>query len=110
MHSIPAALAGALLLASAASSFAQTAPSPAPAPAREAPRPDPDDAAAFADARIAALRAGLRLSAEQERHWPAFEAALREQAKARAARRSEWASRAPATPGEARPAVDPIQR
>ena len=46
-------------------------------------RPSPEDAAAFADARIAALRAGLRLTAEQEKNWPAFEAAARDFAKQR---------------------------
>ncbi len=32
---------------------------------------------AFADARIAALKAGLELSSDQAKNWPAFEAALR---------------------------------
>lgn len=40
-------------------------------------RLSPDDAAAFVDARIAALHAGLRLSAEQEKLWPPVEEALR---------------------------------
>jgi hypothetical protein len=56
-------------------------------------RPSPEDAAAFADARIAALKAGLRLTPEQERNWPAFEAAARDYAGQRrerfAARRNE---------------------
>jgi hypothetical protein len=42
-----------------------------------------EDAAAFADARIAALKAGLRLTPEQEKNWPGFETALRDMAKAR---------------------------
>jgi hypothetical protein len=33
---------------------------------------------AFQAARLAALRAGLTLSPEQEKHWPAFEQAMRE--------------------------------
>lgn len=37
-----------------------------------------EDLAAFADARIAALHAGLKLNAEQERNWPALEKALHE--------------------------------
>jgi hypothetical protein len=37
----------------------------------------PEDMNAFAEARIAALRAGLKLSAEQERLWPLVEEALR---------------------------------
>jgi hypothetical protein len=44
--------------------------------------PSQEDAAAFTDARIAALKAGLRLTPDQEKNWPAFEAALRDIAKA----------------------------
>ena len=36
-----------------------------------------DDISAFADARIAALKAGLELTSDQTKNWPAFEAALR---------------------------------
>jgi hypothetical protein len=65
-------------------------------------RPSAEDLSAFADARIAALRAGLRLNADQEKSWPPFEQALRDFAKMRiersAARRDEQA------------AADPIQR
>ena len=42
-----------------------------------------DDMSAFADARIAAVRAGLRLTQEQEKLWPPVEAAARELAKQR---------------------------
>ena len=45
-----------------------------------------EDVAAFADARIAGLKAGLKLTAEQEKNWPAVEAAIRELAKERADR------------------------
>jgi len=53
-----------------------------------APRwhPSAEDISAFGDARIAALHAGLKLSAEQEKNWPAVESALRDLAK----QRSEW--------------------
>jgi zinc resistance-associated protein len=37
----------------------------------------PEDMEAFADARIAALHAGLKLSADQERLWPSVEEAIR---------------------------------
>ena len=47
-------------------------------------RPSAEDVAAFGDARIAALHAGLKLSAEQEKSWPALESALRDLAKLRA--------------------------
>jgi hypothetical protein len=49
-------------------------------------RPSAEDRAALVDARIAALRTGLKLSAEQEKHWPAVETAIRELAKQRAER------------------------
>ncbi|MBM3530231.1 MAG: hypothetical protein FJX62_19285, partial [Alphaproteobacteria bacterium] len=52
-------------------------------------RPSAEDVAAFADARIAALKAGLKLTAEQEKHWPAVEAALRDLGKQRADRMKE---------------------
>jgi hypothetical protein len=60
------------------------------------------DRGALADARIAALKAGLKLTPDQEKNWPALETALRERAKARAGRRE---ARAQAD----RPA-DPIER
>jgi zinc resistance-associated protein len=40
-----------------------------------------EDRAAFLDARIAGVHAGLRLSAEQEKLWPAVETAVRDMAK-----------------------------
>ena len=42
-----------------------------------------EDAAAFTDARIAGLKAGLKLTAEQEKNWPAVETAMRDLAKRR---------------------------
>ncbi len=48
----------------------------------EAPRQmSADDRGAFLDARLAAIHAGLRLSADQETLWPPVEAAARERAK-----------------------------
>jgi hypothetical protein len=46
-------------------------------------QPNAEDMRAFADARLAALHAGLGLTAEQEKNWPAFEQASREMAKLR---------------------------
>jgi hypothetical protein len=43
----------------------------------------PEDRAAFVDARIAAVHAGLKLSADQEKLWPPVEAAVRDFAKLR---------------------------
>ena len=51
-------------------------------------RPSAEDMSAFADARIAALHAGLRLNPDQEKTWPAFEQALREAARLRLERRA----------------------
>ncbi len=66
-------------------------------------RPSAADMAAFADARIAALKAGLQLTPDQAKNWPPFEQALRDRAQLRiehmkereAARQSD---QAPATP------------
>ena len=46
-------------------------------------RPSLEDLGAFTDARVAALHAGLRLTPEQEKNWPAFEQAYRSLAKLR---------------------------
>lgn len=55
-------------------------------PAQQHDRFSPEDHAAFLDARIAALKAGLELNAEQEKNWPLLESAMRDLAKQRAAR------------------------
>ena len=60
------------------------------------------DISAYTDARIAALKAGLQLTAEQEKNWPALEKALREGAKTRSER---FAARASADKPR-----DPIER
>jgi len=65
-------------------------------------RPTAEDIAAFGDARIAALHAGLKLSAEQEKNWPPVESALRDLAKQRSER---FAARASADSPK-----DPIER
>ncbi len=44
-------------------------------------RPSAQDMAAFTDARIAALKAGLQLTPDQAKNWPPFEQALRDMAK-----------------------------
>jgi zinc resistance-associated protein len=53
----------------------------------------PEDRAAFLDARIAALKAGLQLNAEQEKNWPPLESAMRDLAKQRAERFAAWRER-----------------
>jgi zinc resistance-associated protein len=65
-------------------------------------RPSAQDIGAFADARIAALKAGLKLTPEQEKNWPALEKALHDNA----AQRSErFAARASADKPR-----DPVER
>lgn len=44
-------------------------------------RMSPEDRAAFTDARIAAVKAGLKLTPDQEKLWPPVEAAVRDFAK-----------------------------
>ena len=46
-------------------------------------RMNPEDRAAYADARIAAVHAGLKLTADQEKLWPPVETAVKEFAKLR---------------------------
>jgi hypothetical protein len=86
--------ASAALAASATLAFAQ-APIPPAAQdrGRESPREErarpPFDRAemeALVDARIAALQAGLRLTPDQQRYFPAVEQAIREMAAVRIAR------------------------
>jgi zinc resistance-associated protein len=55
-------------------------------------RPTAEDITAFGEARIAALHAGLKLTAEQEKNWPAVESALRDLAKQRSERFAARAS------------------
>src|SRR5580704_1756601 len=53
----------------------------------------PEDRAAFLDAGIAALKAGLELTAEQEKNWAPLESAMRDLAKQRAERFAAWRER-----------------
>lgn len=59
----------------------------------DGPRPTPaqmaENAGAMSDARIAALKAGLRMTPDQEKLWPGVEAALRELSQERIDRRTE---------------------
>jgi hypothetical protein len=59
-------------------------------------RPLPmEDRAAVVDARIAAHKAALKLTPDQEKNWPAYEAALRNLAKLRVERYQEQKSANP---------------
>jgi zinc resistance-associated protein len=62
-----------------------------------------EDRAAFLDARLAALHAGLKLTPDQEKSWPAFEQAYRELAALRG-------ERVNAIGDDGNRASDPVQR
>jgi hypothetical protein len=66
-------------------------------------RMNPEDRAAFVDARIAAVHAGLKLNADQEKLWPPVEAAVRDFAKLRIDRAN---ARMNAAPGDANKDAD----
>ncbi|MGH6643843.1 MAG: Spy/CpxP family protein refolding chaperone [Bradyrhizobium sp.] len=74
-------------------------------------RMNPEDRAAFADARIAAVHAGLKLTADQEKLWPAVETAVREFAKLRIDRANARmnAPQGQGDPGAQKP-DDPVAR
>src|SRR6266404_3254836 len=59
-------------------------------------RMNPEDRAAFVDARIAAVKAGLKLTPDQEKLWPPVEAAVRDFAKLRIDRANAMAASAAA--------------
>src|SRR6187551_4037786 len=70
-------------------------------------RMNPEDRAAFTDARIAAVKAGLKLNSDQEKLWPPVEAAVRDFAKLRIDRAN---ARMNAGPGDADKPEDPVAR
>jgi zinc resistance-associated protein len=71
--------------------------------------PSVDDIKAFTDARIAALKAGLQLTPDQEKNWPAFEQAIRDLAKLHLARLQAREARQAQAGGDRQPA-DPFAR
>jgi hypothetical protein len=72
-------------------------------------RMNPEDRAAFADARIAAVHAGLKLTADQEKLWPPVETAVREFAKLRIDRANARMD-APQGDSSAQKPDDPVAR
>lgn len=105
-HILIAATAAFLALPNFASNVLAAPPEGAGA---HAPQFSPEDFAAFTDARIAALKAGLKLTPAQEKNWPALETALREQAKARAAHFAEWREKSN-EPREHRSVIEGLQQ
>lgn len=88
-----AAGAAALLIAGSTIVYAQNRPG------REGPhgwRPSVEDMRAFGEARLAGLKAGLALTADQEKSWPAFEQAAREFTKLRIERMNATSTQGPA--------------
>lgn len=92
-----AVLAGTTALALVGTSVVYAQQRSARGPERERWQPSQEDMQAFAAARIAALKAGLMLNADQEKNWPAFEAALKDLAKLRVDRRMARRNEQPAS-------------
>ncbi len=67
----------------------------------------PEDRAAFADARIAAVHAGLKLTPDQEKLWPPVEAAVRDLVKIRTDRAN---ARMKAREDDTQKQEDPVAR
>ena len=108
-HFLIAVTAALLALPSLSSTSWRNLPRRPGMPWRHHPKFSAEDLAAFTDARIAALKAGLKLTPAQEKNWPALEAALREQAKARAERIAEWREKSK-EPLEHRSVIEGLQQ
>src|SRR5258708_10912951 len=73
-----------LMIASSTIAFAQQ---PSSAERSHHAQLTADDIAAFTDARVAALKAALKLTPAQEKNWPAVEQAIRDISRERIAQR-----------------------
>jgi hypothetical protein len=71
-------------------------------------RMNPEDRAAFADAKIAAVHAGLKLTADQEKLWPPVESAVRDLVKIRLDRAAAREAAGAKPDDQAKP--DPVVR
>ena len=69
-----------------------------------------EDVAALTDARIAGLKAGLKLSAEQEKNWAPVESAIRDLSKERADRMASRRESRGGTDNAQQPRPDAITR
>jgi zinc resistance-associated protein len=107
------AAVGAGLFAAAAFAQQPASPTPPPAPTQTTPQadaapqrgqrgPSAEDRAAFFDARIAAVHAGLKLTPDQERLWSPVESAVRDMARQMSELRAQRQTQAAPT--------DPIER
>src|SRR4030081_2360584 len=70
----------------------------------------PGDRAAFVDARIAAVKAGLKLTPDQDKLWPPVEAAVRDFAKLRIDRANARMNAAKDDANDAQKPDDPVAR
>jgi hypothetical protein len=73
-------------------------------------RMSPEDRAAFTDARIAAVKAGLKLTPDQDKLWPPLEAAVRDFAKLRMDRANARMQAKQDESKDAQQADDPVAR
>jgi hypothetical protein len=73
-------------------------------------RMSPEDRAAFADARIAAVHAGLKLNPDQEKLWPPVESAVRELSKLRIDRANARMNAKPDDTQDTQKPDDPVAR
>jgi hypothetical protein len=73
-------------------------------------RMSPEDRAALIDARIAAVKAGLKLNPDQENLWPPVETAVRDFAKLRTDRANARMNAKPDDSQDAQKADDPVAR
>ena len=73
-------------------------------------RMSPEDRAAFTDARIAAVHAGLKLNPDQEKLWPPVETAVRDFAKLRIDRANARINAKPDDSQDAQKPNDPVAR
>ena len=71
---------------------------------------NPEDRAAFVDARIAAVHAGLKLNADQEKLWPPVETAVRDFAKLRIDRANARMNAEKDSSSDAQKPDDPVAR
>jgi hypothetical protein len=73
-------------------------------------RMSPEDRAAFTDARIAAVRAGLKLTPDQDKLWPPVETAVRDFAKLRMDRANARMQAKQDDAKDAQQPADPVAR
>src|SRR6266702_7782353 len=73
-------------------------------------RLSPEDRAALTDARIAAVKAGLKLTPDQEKLWPPVEAAVRDFAKLRIDRANARMNAKPDDTQDQQKPDDPVAR